>query len=138
MLHSLREDLATSHAKMGLAANFCLSLLAAGIFQQNMDQVLLIHAALLVGTNTMTLQVFLEGQPLSAIAAMDLVTLRVIVQHQPEFAEVLCQEAEVQSEGQWVTPAENHSTQLHWSVTCATRLVTSPETVSGTLLQTMD
>ena len=29
------EDLATSHAKMGLAANFCLSLLAAGIFQQD-------------------------------------------------------------------------------------------------------
>jgi len=105
------EDLATSHAKMGLAANFCLSLLAAG-------------------TNTMTLQVFLEGQPLSAIAAMDLATLHVIVQHQPEFAEVLCQEAEVQFEGQWVTPAENHSTQLHWSVTCATRLAISPETVS--------
>ena len=78
----------------------------------------------------MILQVLLEGQPLSAIAAMDLVTLRAIAQHRPEFAEVLCQEAEVQSEGQWVTPAENHSTQLHWNVTCATRLAISPETVS--------
>ena len=75
-------------------------------------------------------EVLLGGQLLSAIVAMDLVTLLVTVQHQLEFAEVLCQEVEVQFEGQWVTPAENHSTQLHWSVTCATRLVTSPETVS--------
>jgi len=105
------EDLATSHAKMGLAANFCRSLSAAG-------------------TNTMILQVFLEGQPLSAIAAMDLVTLRAIVQQRLGFAEVLCQEVEVQFEGQWLTPAENSSTQPHWSVTCATGLDTSPETVS--------
>jgi len=105
------EDLATSHAKMGLAANFCPSLSAAG-------------------TNTMIFQVLLEGQPLSAIAAMDLVTLRGIAQHRPEFAEVLCQEVEAQFEGQWLTTAENSSTQPHWSVTSATGLATSPGTVS--------
>ena len=78
----------------------------------------------------MIFQVLLEGQPLSAIAAMDLVTLRGIAQHRPEFAEVLCQEVEVQFEGQWLTTAENSSTQPHWSVTCATGLDTLPGTVS--------
>ena len=75
-------------------------------------------------------EVLLGGQLLSAIAAMDLVTLRVIAQHRLEFAEVLCQEVEVQLEGQWLTTAENSSTQPHWSVTCATGLDTSPGTVS--------
>ena len=81
------------------------------------------------GTNTTTFQVVLEGRLLSAIAAMDLVTLHGIVQHQLEFAEVLCQEVEVQFEGQCLPPAENLSTQPHWSATCATRLDTLPETV---------
>ena len=79
----------------------------------------------------MIFQVLLEGRPLSAIAAMDLVTLRGIAPHRPEFAEVLCQEVEAQSEGQWLTTAENSSTQPHWSVTCATGLATLPGTVSG-------
>ena len=78
----------------------------------------------------MILQVLLEGQPLSAIAAMDLVTLRAIALHRPEFAEVLCQEVEAQLEGQWLTTAENSSTQPHWSVTSATGLATSRGTVS--------
>ena len=78
----------------------------------------------------MTFQVVLEGLLLSAIAAMDLVTLHGIVQLQLEFAEVLCQEVEVQFEGQCLPPAESLSTQPHWSVTCATRLAISPETVS--------
>lgn len=109
------EDLAISHAKMGLGASFCRSLLAAG-------------------TNTTIFQVvevFLEGhQQLSAIAAMDLVTLRAIVQHRLEFAEALCQEVEVQSEGHWLNPAKNKLTRPLWSVTFATKWATLPETVS--------
>jgi len=102
-----------SPAKMGLDASFCPSLLAAG-------------------TNTMNFQVdevLLGGQLLSAIAAMDLVTLLATVQHQLEFAEALCQEVEDQFEGQWFTPAESSSTRPLWSVTSATRLDTLPVTV---------
>ena len=58
-----------------------------------------------LGINTMIFQVLLEGQLLSAIAAMDLVTLHAIVPHRPEFAEVHCQEVEAQLEGQWLTTA---------------------------------
>lgn len=109
------EDLATSHAKMGRAASFCRSLRAAG-------------------TNMMIFQVvevFLEGyRQSSAIAAMDLVTLRAIVQRRLEFAEALCQEVEVQSEGHWLTPAKKKLTRPLWSVTFATKSATLPETVS--------
>ena len=85
-----------------------------------------------LGTNTMNFQVdevLLGGQLLSAIAAMDLVTLLATVQHQLEFAEALCQEVEGQFEGQWFTPAESNNTQPLWSATSATRLDTLPETV---------
>jgi len=109
----LTGGLAISPAKMGLDASFCPFLLAAG-------------------TNTMIFQVdevLLEGQLLSAIAAMDLVTLLVTVLHQLESAEVLCQEEEDQFEGRLFTLAESSSTQPLWSVTSATRLDTLPETV---------
>ena len=61
---------------------------------------------------------------------MDLVTLRAIVQHRLEFAEALCQEVEVQSEGHWLNPAKNKLTRPLWSVTFATKWATLPETVS--------
>ena len=84
------------------------------------------------GTNTTIFQVvgvLLEGQLLSAIVAMDLATLLATVQHQLESAEVLCQEEEVQFEGQWFTQETESSTRPHWSATSATGLVTLPETV---------
>jgi len=158
------EDLAMSHAKMGLGANFCCSLSAAGTNMMILQLVEVLlggqnwsHRAQVIwtedlvtlpakmglrasfcrslwaaGTSMMIFQVvevFLEGHLLSAIAAMDLVTLRAIVQHRLEFAEELCQEVEVQFEGQWLTRAENN-TRPRWSVTSATGLATLPETVS--------
>ena len=74
-------------------------------------------------------EVLLEGQLLSAIAAMDLATLLAIVQHPLESAEALCQEVEAQFEGQWFTQETESSTRPHWSATSATGLVTLPETV---------
>ena len=63
---------------------------------------ILIHAVG-SGTNTMIFQaveVLLEVQLLSAIAAMDLATLLAIAQHRLESAEALYQEVEAQFEGQ--------------------------------------
>ena len=74
-------------------------------------------------------EVLLEGQLLSAIAAMDLATLLATVQHQLESAEVLCQEVEAQLEGQWFTRETESSTRPRWSAIFATGLVTLPETV---------
>jgi len=107
------EGLVTSPAKMGLDASFCPFLWDAG-------------------TNMITFQadaVLLEGQLLSAIGAMDLATLLVIVQHLLESAEVLCQEVEAQFEGQWFTQETESSTRPRWSATSATGLVTLLETV---------
>jgi len=154
----LTGDLATSRAKTGLGASFAPCLLAAGTnmmisqveeSRSHWSQVIwtegletspakmALDASFSrflwdAGINTMIFRVdgvLLEGQLLSAIGAMDLVTLLAIVQHPLESAEALCQEEEAQFEGQWFTQETESSTRPRWSATFATELVILPETV---------
>merc|ERR1719219_1376038 len=109
------EDLATSLAKMGLRASSCRCLWVAG-------------------TNMMSLRMvvgLVVARLLSATAAMDLATLLEIALLWLGFKGLPCHEAEGQFEGRCLTtPPGSSRTRPPWSAIFATRLDTSPETVS--------